>query len=635
MRDANRPTARWLALATTAALVAATLATSGAASSAPRTTRPDAIADSETVYAICDATGQVRKTVVVDWLHLEGEGRLEVVDPAPGAFALRSLTDGFVPSLESGTVRATVETTGGADVFYRVETHAELPLVISARYELDGREVTPDELEGKSGHLAITLTLHNRLERRETITYTDDAGVTHSEEITYTVPLLCIPQFKIDGTRMTVTEAPESAQVAVSGATATYAIPIMPTPDASMTIEMDARDIVLEPLIISVFPKLPASADLSIAGELADVVDALDQLAQLADGHRQVVTGILDGMAGFDTSALDDAASGLATMRSGLTQLTDGATGVATLAGAQAQYLDGIIAGIDTGAFDGIDDLVSGIEQLEDGVAQARDGAAQVLSLLDAQIALLDQIRASNAALLALAQDRAAAYPADPELAALASGLGQQQALLDALRAGGMVGGQPVPGLADTRAAVASLRDGLAQSADGLALLANQAAGLYEVPQAFAQLKGALIVLRDGGSVGGQQMPGLTATQDAAQSLADGLSQATAGLDASSGSLGELSRAATSIEQLRSALGALASGGDVEGHELPGLDTSVRGLRALSDGLGSGARQMRRGEAVQDAMKRAANGYASFLGTPEGATSRLTIMYRLEGVGEE
>lgn len=625
---------RLMSVTVTASLLAAVLGT-GTASSRPGTKQPTAIADSETVYAICDPTGAVRKTVVVDWLHLTGEGLLEVADPAPGAFALASLTEGFAPRIEGGVVRGSVESSGQADVFYRVETKAELPLAIAVRYELDGTEVDPKDLAGKSGRLAITLTANNRLEGRKTVTYEDGTGAERSEEATYSVPLLCIPQFKIDGTKMTVVEAPENAQIAVTGSTATYAVPMMPTPDASMTLVLDARDIELQPLIVSVFPKLPASADFSVAGELAKVADALDGLAMLSDGHRQVVTGILDGLEGFDTSAIGGAADGLAALRFGLRQLADGAEGVGALAGAQAQYLDGVIAGIDAGAFDDLAQLGAALTQLAQGVAQAQDGAEQVLALLDAQIALVDQVRASNAALAALAQDRAAAYPGDPQLAQLAGGLAQQQTLLDALRSGGVVGGQPIPGLSDTRAAVASIAQGLQQTEGGLTAIAAQAGALAQVPAAFEQLKAALVVLRDGGAVAGQQMPGLKTTRDSALQLADGIGQMTDGVEGQAAAFEDLADAASMLEDLKAALSALAVGGTVQGRDLPGLDTSARGLRALSDGLRGGVGDVRRGEAITDAMKQAADEYTSFLGLPEGATGRLTIMYRIEGVGVE
>lgn len=634
MRPARFLTRRLLPVAITAALLAAVVGT-GTAASQPQTRTPDSVADSETVYAICDASGRVTKTVVVDWLHLTGEGLLEVADPAPGAAALTSLTEGFAPKLDGGTVRGSVESSGQADVFYRVETKAALPLEISVRYELDGTEVAPEDLAGKSGRLSITLTAHNRLERRETVTYEDGAGAERSEEVTYSVPLLCIPQFKIDGTRMTVVEAPENAQIAVTGSTATYAVPMMPTPDASMTLVLDARDIELQPLIVSVFPKLPASADFSVAGELAKVADALDGLAMLSDGQRQVVTGILDGLDGFDTSAIAGAADGLATLRSGLQQLAEGASGVGALAGAQVQYLDGVIAGIDAGAFDDLAQLGAALGQLAQGVSQAQDGAEQVLTLLDVQIALVDQVRASNAALTALAQDRAAAYPGDMQLAQLAGGLAQQQALLDALRSGGVVGGQPIPGLADTRAAVAALAQGLQQAEDGLTAIAAQAGALAQVPAAFEQLKAALVVLRDGGVVAGQQTPGLKTTRDSVLQLADGIGQMSAGLDAQAGTFEDLADAASMLEHLKSALSALASGGTVQDHDLPGLDTSANGLKALSDGLRGGVRDVHRGEAISDAMKRAADAYTSFLGLPEGASGRLTIMYRIEGIGTD
>jgi putative membrane protein len=238
-------------IATVAAVTAATLLSSTVATSAPAPGVPERIVDNETVYVVAAADGTPRTTVVVDWLQIEGTGSFAIVDPVPGASTIESLTDGFDPVKVGEEVHATVNVQGAESFFYRADTAAELPLQISVAYFLDGVRTDPDELAGKDGRLRIEVTLTNRLERTETITYVGADGVERSSEVTYSVPLLCVPQFELDGARMTGIQAPESAQLAITGSTLTYAVPVVPLPEETAVVEMDARDIELAPLMVT------------------------------------------------------------------------------------------------------------------------------------------------------------------------------------------------------------------------------------------------------------------------------------------------------------------------------------------------------------------------------------------------
>lgn len=609
-----------------------------AASSAPVATTPDAIVDSETVYVVADATGAPKTAVVVDWLHVVGNGTMALVDPAPGTGEIESLTDGFAPERVGDDIVANVEVNGTADYFYRVETTNGLPLTIDVAYELDGKPVSPDELAGRDGRLRISVTIKNLLERAETITFEGVGHVKESAEVTYTVPLLCIPQFEIDGTRMSDIVAPESAQLAITGSTLTYAVPMMPSPDETAVLEMDARDIKLAPLIISVFPKLPASADFSVVDQLAELRDGLGQLRQLSEGHLKVVDGMTEGMAAYDLSGVSGAAAGLTQLQGGLANSAAGAGDLAKLAGGQYAYLDGIVTSIDAGQFASLVDLVAAITTARQQAQALESGVTGLVTLLDGQVALLQQIDALNTAALADAGVVAGRYPTDVEAQSLAGRLGQNRAMLGVLLDGGDLGAGPMPGLRDTRSNLADVGTGLTAFRQGLETLEAQSAALAGVPTAFAQLKAALVTLRDGGDPDGPgpapSMPGLGTTSAGLTALAGGLDQASGGLASASGSLGLLNRMPELMGDLDSTLRALAHGGTVQGHTLPGIDTTVKALGQTVAGLGDGVRQAREGEALMEAMKQAAEGYRSFLGRPEGAEGNLTFLFKLDGIGK-
>jgi putative membrane protein len=626
-------------VAVVAALTAIGLLTGTVASSAPAPVRPDAVVDSETVYVVADATGQPRTTVVVDWLQVTGSGTIALADPAPGVTKIESLTDGFAPTRQGEDVVATVEVDGTGDFFYRAETSAELPLEVRMRYYLDGREVSPSELAGKSGRLTMELTLTNRLERTDTITFEGIGGMEESAEVTYTVPLLCIPKFEIDGTRMTDIAAPSNAQLAITGSTRTYAVPMVPSPTATATLEMDARDIELAPLVISVFPKLPSSADFSVVDQLAELRDGLAQLGQLSSGHLAIVEGMNEGLASRDLSGVAGAAAGLAALENGLSRSAAGARDLQALASGQQAYLDALVRSIDTSRFDSIGELIAAVSDMREACAELETGAAGLVTLLDGQVALLAQIDALAGAALGNATVVAARYPADTEAQALAAQLGQLKAMTSALLDGGDLGSGYMPGLRYLRAQLDSVARGLSGLRAGLEELEAGAAGLRDVPAAFAQIKGALIVLRDGGDPDGAGpaplLPGLVTTTGGLASLADGLQTASGGLAAASDDLGMLGELPGLLGDFTAALGALAHGGALQGREVPGIDTTVAALDTIVGGLDSGVRDAHKGKALVDTMSEAADTYTSFLGAPDGAEGHLTFLFKLDGVSKE
>jgi putative membrane protein len=630
-------------MAVVSAITVLGLLSAAAASSAPSPGTPDGIVDNETVYVIADANGAPRTTVVVDWLQVSGTGTFRLADPAPGIGAVESLTDGFAPVYADDVVTAEVIVDGNGDFFYRAETDAPLPLDIELVYFLDGVKTAPDELAGRSGRLRIEISLTNLLEREETITYVGADGAERTSEVSYTVPLLCIPQFEIDGTRMTAIEAPASAQLAIAGSTLTYALPMVPSPEASAFLEMDARDLELAPLIISVFPKLPASPDFSVADDLLDLRDGLSDLRRLSEGHLQVVDGIVGGMDDMDFAAATGAADGLAALQSGLGELGAGAGGLAQLTAGQYQYLDGVITGIDTSQFSSVTQLSGAIGQMRVAASQLASGTAGLVTLLDGQIQLAEGIRASNAGLLAAASGFAAQYAADttlapaaPDFETLATGLGTQDHLLGVLLDGGDPDGPgpapDMPGLRFTRDSLAEIADGIDALADGLQQLETQSAALGVIPGAFEQIRSALIVLRDGGAVAGQTLPGLGTTRDGLAGVADGLGQAEAGLAGSAEGLAQLDALPQMMGELKDTLTALARGGAVRGQHLPGITTTSGALSQIGTNLGWGVDDIREGEALTEAMSRAADGYTSFLGLPEGATGHLSFLFKLDGV---
>ena len=54
----------------------------------------------------------------------------------------------------------------GADIYYRGNTDKEVPVEVKISYLLDGKEITPEELAGKSGRVTIRMDYENKETRK-------------------------------------------------------------------------------------------------------------------------------------------------------------------------------------------------------------------------------------------------------------------------------------------------------------------------------------------------------------------------------------------------------------------------------------------------------------------------------------
>ena len=213
------------------------------------------------------------------------------------------------------------------------------------------------------------------------------------------------------------------------------------------------------------------------------------------------------------------------------------------------------------------------------------------------------------------------------------AGLADQDAMIAALRDGDDAMGLPY-GLTYTRAQLAAISDGLGQTLAGHAGDSPTEPGSSTtLPDQFAQLEAALVMLRDGGTIYGTAMPGLVTTRDGLSGITDGLGQAGDGVETAADSLAPARRAAGHAR--RSAVHAAwhsKTAGTWPGTDLPGISTTVEGLSAAADGLTDGMDDAEYGKVVIQEMKDEAAAYDTFLGKPEGATGDVRFVIKLDGI---
>ena len=112
----------------------------------------------ETVYSKINGNGDRTKTIVTD--HLSGEE--ELVNDLTDLLNIKNVSGDEEFSKDGNKI---TWKTNGNDVYYQGETEKELPVECNIKYELDGNEMSKEDITGKSGKVKITIQYTNKEEQ--------------------------------------------------------------------------------------------------------------------------------------------------------------------------------------------------------------------------------------------------------------------------------------------------------------------------------------------------------------------------------------------------------------------------------------------------------------------------------------
>ncbi len=186
----------------TACAAALTMALSACGIAAAESTEPvqaeadeaaEAAKKEETVYVIADAAGEPQKVIVSD--RLDNEAAAETIEDKTEMSDVENIKGDETPTqTENGEMEWDAS---GDDVFYQGTTDKELPVTVSVTYTLDGEEVSPEEIAGKSGDVVIRYDYINNEER--------DVEIDGAESKLH-VPFTVVTGFLVDEDSLTDVE---------------------------------------------------------------------------------------------------------------------------------------------------------------------------------------------------------------------------------------------------------------------------------------------------------------------------------------------------------------------------------------------------------------------------------------------
>ncbi len=122
------------------------------------------VSKDESVYLFLNPDGSVKKQTVSCWLH--SDSGLKGVEDSSNLSDIKNVKGDLLPVQKDGKL---MWETDENDVYYQGQSDSKTPVNIDISYKLDGKEISAEELIGKSGKVEISLNVKNNRFKEETI----------------------------------------------------------------------------------------------------------------------------------------------------------------------------------------------------------------------------------------------------------------------------------------------------------------------------------------------------------------------------------------------------------------------------------------------------------------------------------
>lgn len=342
----------------------------------------------ETVYSVLNSDGSISDTIVSSWLH--DEDGINNIKETLNLTDVKNIKSNEKPSKDGNTYTWNAK---GNDVYYEGTATKQLPVSVKLRYELDGQEISANDIQGKSGHLKLTISFTNNYSEVKNIN--GKSIVVHPSYLAG--GMLNMSTGKFSNVKC------ESGKIVNDGTNEMLAFANIPGLNETLksagldkvnnqlgisddvTVEADVNNFDLGSIMVGMTNEIDLASELGEIGSVSELTDGIDQLIeaddQLIDGSKQLydgttqlkeqaapLTGSSDQVRQLSAGAIQ-LNDGVKALQTGITQYTAGASAInegvnqlyAIPQGA-AKISEGITTYKTESLVSGIDDLSAGLD---------------------------------------------------------------------------------------------------------------------------------------------------------------------------------------------------------------------------------------------------------------------------------
>ncbi|MGZ4535335.1 MAG: hypothetical protein ACXVXE_07305 [Nocardioidaceae bacterium] len=389
------------------------------------------VVNTETVQVYTSPTGAVQTRRVYEQLGLTGDGTVRLANPI-STDGLRNL-DGFGGFTVRDGKQITDTTVHGEKHLRSVSNFdGKLPLDVSVAYKLDGRNVSPGDVVGASGHLDVQYTVTNVTGAPQRLTFADGKGGTVTKTVDVPIPMVGSLTTTTPSSFTNVTSPQANMGGDGQGGTSlSFTMTLFPPIGSATAVfgySADITDGVVPRASIAALPVNPLqSPTFKTAGD--SYKGGADTGVQLAEGAAKIDSNLLKLRDGAG-----DLVAGLVKLRDGADQLRSGladqaAPGANRLAAGAAKLADGTgqAAAGSVKLRDGARRLSDGLGTLRSGAGDLNDGAGQISG---GQQDLLDGVKLLQKGVVAMPRSVRSQLRKDAQYNALLAGM---QAVVDGI----------------------------------------------------------------------------------------------------------------------------------------------------------------------------------------------------------
>lgn len=326
----------------------------------------------ESVYVKADASGNVKKTMVSEWLKNPEKGTISDTSELKDIKNVKG-----DETFETGSNNNVSWKSEGNDIYYQGTIDKELPVDVKVSYKLDGKSISPKDLKGKSGKVEIQFSYDNK--SKQTVNVNGEDVEMYTPFTMVSAMMLSSDEYSnvsVENGKL-ISDGDKNIVVGVAFPGLANDLNLkdldmdIDIPE-TVTITADVKDATVGTSITMASAELMNEFGLDDIDSFDDLQDSIDDLEdatnQLVDGSKEAADGskeLADG-AGTLNDGAGTLASGAGTLADGVNTLNEKSgtlvSGVNTLASGVQAYTGGVEE-----IYAGSNDLVSGAQELASG----------------------------------------------------------------------------------------------------------------------------------------------------------------------------------------------------------------------------------------------------------------------------
>lgn len=239
----------------------------------------------ETVYAQLNLNGEVQDIQVVHHL-IAANKETTFIDSYSKDIAVNNLTDTSQPIINDKSIEWNINTPT-TDFYYESNTKENLPYNFTIRYKVNDKEVSGEEVFGKSGKVEIII----------------NASPNTDSNIVYRDNMMAQISLNLNNNYVSDISAPKATRV-LAGKLTTLSYVVFPNQKEEFNISLEANNFEMDGMTISIIPN-GFSLPKDMENQLDEMTDGFSQLnnamGDIVNGTVKLQNGIGELSSGIDS----------------------------------------------------------------------------------------------------------------------------------------------------------------------------------------------------------------------------------------------------------------------------------------------------------------------------------------------